>query len=112
MTLNEQCRKQKDNIRSPSPSQEMTAIPDVFNSSFILETIEDDFIEDILETIGTDLEISDSREDNVQLENNLANVSTSTFDIPALLCKYEIDYIRKKSLTLFNNNNILILFLF
>ena len=110
MTLNEQCRKQKDNIRSPSPSQEMTAIPDVFNSSFILETIEDDFIEDILETIETDLEISDSREDNVQLENNLANVSNSTF--PALLCKYETDYIRKKSLSLFNNNNILILFLF
>ena len=85
--LNERCRKQKDNNQRPSPSREIAEISDVFNSNFILENIEDGFIEDILGTIGTDLEISESREDSFQVENNPQNVSNSTLEIPDL-CKY------------------------
>ena len=96
--LNEQCGKQKDNSnRSNSPSEEITPTSDLLNSSFNLEMIEDGFMKDILETIGSDLEISDSRDDTFQLENNLANVSNSTFEIPEFtdsttsLSKYEIN---------------------
>ena len=97
MKLNGQFRKQKDNSnRSPSPLKELTATLDLFSSSFNLEIIEDSFIKDILETIESDLEISKSRDDTFQLENNLANVSNSTFEIPEFtdsttsLSKYEI----------------------
>ena len=81
--LNGQCRKQKDvSNSSPSPSKEMTATSDLFSSTSLnLEIIEDSFIKDILETIGSDLEISDSRNNTFQLENNLENISNSTFEI-------------------------------
>ena len=60
----------------------MTATSDLFSSTSLnLEIIEDSFIKDILETIGSDLEISGSRNDTFQLENNLENVSNSTFEI-------------------------------
>ena len=92
--LNDQSLKQKENYRSPAPSQEIGTISDVFNS--IPEDI-DAFIEDILGTIGNDLEISDTFQD----EYNLANVSNTPFIISDFqesiinTCKYNI-YERRK----------------